>query len=89
MRQQGLRAQMMSDGQVKVARDSLEPEYQIVLELALCREETGMTQQQLADVTGINRSNISKLENGIANPSLRTLKRIAKGFGKRLEIRFT
>ena len=34
----------------------------------------GLTQEQLAQVTGINQANISRLENGTANPSLRTLK---------------
>ena len=56
-----------------------------MLELRL---EAGMTQQQLANATGINRSDISKMENGNANPSFRTMERIAKGLGKKLEVRF-
>jgi transcriptional regulator with XRE-family HTH domain len=34
------------------------------------------------------RSDISRLENGTANPSLKTMKRIAEGLGRKLEIRF-
>lgn len=56
-----------------------------MLELRL---EAGMNQQQLANATGINRSDISKMENGNANPSFRTMERIAKGLGKKLEVRF-
>ena len=47
-----------------------------------------LTQEQLAQVTGINQANISRLENGTANPSLRTLKRLAEGMGMELKLEF-
>ena len=53
------------------------------------RLEKGLTQKQLAETTGINQADISRLENGTANPSLRTLKRLAAGLGMKLELRFT
>ena len=52
------------------------------------RRERGLTQEQLADVTGIHQTNISKLESGTANPSLRTLKRLAAGMGMKLKLEF-
>ena len=52
------------------------------------REENHLTQEQLADVTGIHQTNISKLESGTANPSLRTLKRLAAGMGMKLKLEF-
>ena len=52
------------------------------------RKESGMTQQELSARTGIAQSDISKLENGNANPSLRTLKRLAAAMGKTLRIEF-
>ena len=52
------------------------------------REEHHLTQEQLADVTGIHQTNISKLESGSANPSLRTLKRLAAGMGMKLKLEF-
>ena len=45
-------------------------------------------EDQLADVTGIHQTNISKLESGTANPSLRTLKRLAAGMGMKLKLEF-
>ena len=33
-------------------------------------------------------SNLSRLENGSGNPSVATLAKIARGLGRRLEIRF-
>lgn len=88
MKYEKLKEQILADAETREEYERLEPEYQIVREMLLCRKESGMTQQQLSEATGINRSDISKLENGSANPSLRTLKRIAEGLGKKLEIKF-
>ena len=70
------------------AWDELEPEDQIVRAIIEGREENHLTQEQLADVTGIHLTNISKVESGTANPSLRTLKRLAAGMGMRLKLEF-
>lgn len=67
--------------------DALEPEEQIVRAIE-GREENPLTQEQLADVTGIHQTNISKLESGSANPSLRMLKRLAAGMGMKLKLEF-
>ncbi len=82
-----LKKQLLSDPEVKVEYDAMEPEYQFIRDMLACREELSLTQQGLADLTGIDRSDISRIENGNANPSLKTMKRIASGLGKRLEIR--
>ncbi len=50
------------------------------------RSEQKLTQQELAARTGINRSDISKIVNGNANPSLKTMKRLAAAMGKRVHI---
>lgn len=56
--------------------------------LTRTRNEAGMTQKQLAEATGIYQADISKIERGLANPSLSTLKRLADGMDVRLEIKF-
>ena len=43
---------------------------------------------ELSSLTGIDQSIISKIERGLANPSVGTLKRIAKALGKELKISF-
>ena len=68
--------------------DKLEPEYQIMSAMIKARNETGITQQQLSKLSGINQSNLSRIENGNGNPSLSTLQRIASAFGKKLSISF-
>ena len=45
------------------------------------RVRKGVSQQQLASLTGIERSYLSRLEHGNANPSLTTLERIASALG--------
>ena len=56
--------------------------------LTLARENAEITQKELAKKTGINQANISKIERGIANPALATLKRLATGMGMQLKIEF-
>ena len=45
-----------------------------------------MTQKQLSELTGINQSDISKLESGKANPTLELLNRIANAMDMKLKI---
>ena len=52
------------------------------------RKEKKITQKELAERTGINQADISKLENGTRNPSLKMLKRLAAGMGMALKIEF-
>ena len=47
-----------------------------------------LTQKELAERTGINQADISKLENGTRNPSVNLLKRLADGMGMALRIEF-
>ena len=45
------------------------------------RKNSGLSQQQLADMLGMNRSSISKYENDIGFPLAKTLQRICEIFG--------
>lgn len=51
-------------------------------------KKTNLTQQQLADKIGINRADISKLENGKSNPTIALLQRIAEGMDMTLKVEF-
>lgn len=68
--------------------DALEPEFAVIRAILEARREKGITQKDLSDLTGIAQGDISKLENGNANPSVKTLKRIASAMGKTLRIEF-
>lgn len=67
---------------------ALEPEYELVKAIIDARRQKGITQKELAEITGIDQANISRIENGNYNPTLQILKRIATGLGKELHIEF-
>lgn len=81
--------EMMRDPEFKAEYDALEPEFAIIQAMIDARKASGLTQKQLAERTGINQADISKLENGNANPSLHTLQRLAQGMGMKLQLAFT
>ena len=80
--------ELMKDPKFKKEWESMEPEFQIIKAMIDARNEKGITQKELSSITGITQGDISKLENGTANPSIRTLQRIAEGLGKNLVIQF-
>ena len=78
----------LEDPEFRKEWEALQPEYQIIKAMIEARANTGMTQKELSEKTGIAQSDISKLDNGTANPSIRTLQRLAEGLGKTLVIEF-
>ncbi len=62
--------------------DDIQPEMDVI------RAEQNLTQKELAKRTGIDQADISKLENGVRNPSLKLLQRLARGMGMQLKIEF-
>lgn len=80
--------EQLSDPEVKAEYDALEPEFSIMQAMIDARKAAGLTQKQLSEKTGIAQADISKLESGNANPSLRTLQRLAAGMGMQIKIEF-
>lgn len=78
----------LRDPEFRAEWDALDPEFQIVKAILDGRAARNLTQRELAEITGINQADISKLENGNGNPSLRTLERLADGLGMRLKLEF-
>ena len=81
-------AEQLKDPEIRVEYDALEPEFSLMQAMIDARKSSGLTQKQLSERTGIAQSDISKLESGNGNPSLRTLERLAKGMGMRVQIEF-
>ena len=67
---------------------ALEPLQELAVKLTEARESRKMTQKVLAECTGITQGDISKIENGRANPSVQTLQRLAEGLQMTLQIDF-
>ncbi len=80
--------EQMKDVEFKKEYDALDAEFSIIQAMLDARKEAGLTQKDLAARTGIAQADISKLENGNANPSLRTLQRLADGMGMKLKVEF-
>ncbi len=78
----------LKDPEFKKEWDALETEFQIIQAIIDARTETGITKKQLSDLSGITQAEISKIENGNANPSLKTLKKLASAMGKKVKISF-
>lgn len=81
-------AEQLEDEAFKAEYDALEPEFAIIQALIDARKASGFTQKELSERSGIAQSDISKLENGNANPSIRTLQRLAAAMGRTLKIEF-
>ncbi len=80
--------EQMKDPAFKEEWDALEPEFTIMQAMIDARRASGLTQKQLSERTGIAQADISKLESGNANPSLKTLQRLAAGMGMKVKVEF-
>lgn len=69
--------------------DDIQPEMDVIRAMIDARISQNITQKELAERTGINQADISKLENGTRNPSLKLLKRLADGMDMNLSLVFT
>ena len=79
-------AQQMEDPAFAAEYEAQRPEYEAIRAVIAARLACNMTQKELAEKTGIRQSNISRIENGSASPTIDTLARIAAGLGKQLKI---
>ncbi|MDR0436239.1 MAG: helix-turn-helix domain-containing protein [Propionibacteriaceae bacterium] len=61
---------------------------QLAVALADMRREQGLTQRQLAELSGKPQSTIARIENGSMNASLKLLIEIAASVGRRVQVRF-
>jgi len=66
---------------------SLDPLQELLTRLKTAREAKGLSLADLTELTGMDRSALSKLETGQrANPTVETLVRYAEAVGKRLVV---
>lgn len=70
-----------------VQESMLEASSHIIKELVEERHRKGMTQQDIADITGILPSNIARLESGGRVPTLVVLQKYALAVGKHIELK--
>ena len=83
-----LKIEQMKDPEFAKEYEAIQPEMDVIRAIVEARTSQNITQKELAERTGINQADISKLENGTRNPSVNLLKRLAEGMGMVLRIEF-
>ena len=79
---QELRAEAEVEGPEAVAElDALTEHYRLARQIIELRRERGLTQGQVAGLSGIHQSEISRIEHGRANPTLDTLSSVGRALG--------
>lgn len=85
---QELKKEQMKNPEFVKEYEAIQPEMDVIRAIVDARTSQNITQKELAERTGINQADISKLENGTRNPSINLLKRLAEGMGMVLKIEF-
>ena len=80
--------EQLQDEEFKKEYDDIQPELDVIKAIVDARFSKNLTQKELAQRTGINQADISKLEHGIRNPSINLLKKLAEGMDMALKIEF-
>ncbi len=81
-------SEQLKDDEFRREYEAIQPELDVIRAIVDARTSQNLTQKELAERTGINQADISKLENGTRNPSVNLLKRLADGMGMALRIEF-
>ena len=77
-------SEQLKDEEFRKEYEAIQPEMDVIRAIVDARISQNLTQKELAERTGINQADISKLENGTRNPSVNLLKRLADGMGMNL-----
>jgi Predicted transcription factor, homolog of eukaryotic MBF1 len=83
-----LLAEYLTDEKFREEWEKSEVQYAIQEAIMDARIRGKMTQKELAEKSGIDRADISKLETGDSNPTIRQLQKLALGMGKKLVVNF-
>ena len=75
----------LKDEEFRKEYEAIQPDMDVIRAIVDARTSQNLTQKELAERTGINQADISKLENGTRNPSVNLLKRLADGMALKIE----
>ena len=63
-----------------------ELEYELLKDFIKLRKEKGLSQQALADLSGVVREKIAKIENGLNSPQINSLIKVLEPVGYTIKI---
>ncbi len=80
--------EQLQDKAFRKEYDAMKPEFVIIQAMMDAKKKAGLTQKELSNRTGIAQGDISKLENGNGNPSIKTLQKLAEAMNMTLKLEF-
>ena len=83
-----VKKELLKDPETASAYAELEEEFAFIASMIRARREKGLSQEDLALRVGTSQGNISRLESGRHNPSLRFLRRVASALDQELKVSF-
>ena len=83
-----LNEELKKDPEFKKEWEALQPHLNQMRAILDAREKSKKTQKELSDLTGIDQGDISKLERGLSNPTIKSLQKIADALDMELSIKF-
>lgn len=78
----------MKNPDFAAAYNEFQPEIDIIRAIVDARANANISQKELSERTGIAQAEISRIENGSRNPSIKLLQRLAAGMNMDLRIAF-
>jgi ribosome-binding protein aMBF1 (putative translation factor) len=82
-----IEAEAEAEGPAGLAHcDELRDRFDLVAQIIDRRRELHLTQQQVAAASGLHQSVVSRIEQGVANPTARTLAVLARALNAKLTL---
>ena len=88
MKLEEYRKQLEGDAEYQAASRELEPILDLADEILRLRLERGWSQSELARRAGTKQANISRIEAGLGNPTLKFIQKVARALDTELAVRF-
>ncbi len=85
-----LKTKALKNPAVKAEYDALSSVFDMKRQMIALRKQAGFTQQQMAEIMGTRKSNISRLEslNSDISPRLATIENYAEALGYSIKVKF-
>jgi len=80
---------MNNDSKYSKAYKELQPKYELISAMVKAKQESGLSQKEIAEIMGTSETALSRLLSGKQSPTISTMSKFAEATGKHLEVRFT
>lgn len=78
---------LMEDPQYRKEYEKMQPETELVKALLKARRDARLTQAELSEKSGVAQADISKIESGKGNPTLKMIIRLAEAMNSHVELK--